>query len=228
MKAKFGSIVTEGRGKVNGHVLSKNRGGAYMRTKVTPVNPRTPSQIAARARFGGFSVGWRTLTDTQRIAWNSAVSAYATTDIFGDLRSPSGLQLYQRLNNNLVASGGTAISSPVAPKGVSTVTIGALTYTSGTPALSLAYSANVPAGTRVKVFATAPLSPGVYFVKSQLRLITTLAAAAVSPANILVPYQTKFGATGAVGTKIFVAIQFVDQVSGLSSPRQIVSAISAS
>jgi hypothetical protein len=110
---------------------------------------------------------------------------------------------------------------------VSIVTAGVLTYTSGTPALSLAYSANVPALTRVKIFATPPLSAGVNFVKSQFRLISTLAPAAVSPANILSAYTAKFGAVGAVGTKIFVAMQFVDQTSGIASPRQIVSAISA-
>jgi hypothetical protein len=227
MKVKFGSIVTEGRGKINGHVASKNRGGAYFRTKVTPVNPKTVAQVLVRSRFGNFATAWRNLTQAQRDAWNAAVSNYARTDIFSDLRNPTGAQLYQRLNNNLVASGGTQISSPAANKGVSTVTIGALTYTSGTPALSIAFSAVVPALTRVKVYASPPLSAGVNFVKSQLRLITTFAPAATSPQNILSAYTTKFGAVGAVGTKIFIFFEFVDQTSGLNSARQSAFAVSA-
>jgi len=79
----------------------------------------------------------------------------------------------------------------------------------------------------MKVFSTPPLSAGVSFVKSQLRLITTVAAAVASPDNLLSAYTTKFGAVGAVGSKIFVGIQFVDSVSGASSPMQIVSAIAA-
>ena len=39
MKIKFGSEVVDGRGKIGGHVYSKNKGGAYKRTKVTPSNP---------------------------------------------------------------------------------------------------------------------------------------------------------------------------------------------
>ena len=112
-------------------------------------------------------------------------------------------------------------------KGVSTVTAGVLSYTSGTPALSLARSGAVPAATRMKVFATPPLSAGINFVKSQLRLITTVAAAVASPDNLLATYTAKFGAVGPVGSKIFVGIVFVDSTSGASSPMQLVSAISA-
>jgi hypothetical protein len=226
-KIKFSALVSDMRGKLNGSVASHNRGGSYFRNKVTPVNLRSPSQVAVRSRFASFSQQWRTLTQAQIASWNSAVGAYAKKNIFGNLKNPTGAQLFQKVNNNLLASGGTAITSPATPKGVSVVTAGILTYTSGTPALSLAYSANVPAGTRVKVYATPPLSAGISFVKTQFRLISTLAAAAVSPANLLTPYNTKFGSVGGVGTKIFVKIEFVDQTSGICSPPQVVSAVSA-
>jgi hypothetical protein len=226
-KIKFSALVSDMRGKLNGSVASHNRGGSYFRNKVTPVNVRSSYQIAARARFASFSQQWRTLTQAQIFAWNSAVGAYAKKNIFGNLKNPTGAQLFQKVNNNLLASGGTAITSPAAPKGVAIVTAGVLTYTSGVPALSLAYSANVPALTRVKVYATPPMSAGISFVKTQFRLITTLAPAAVSPANLLTPYNSKFGAVGAVGTKIFIKIIFVDQTSGIASPPQFAIAVSA-
>jgi len=227
--AKFlpGSIVSDIRGKHGGLVFSKNRGGNYTRRKVTPVNPKSTSQVTSRALFAQLAQQWRTLTQASQNSWIAAVTGYAKTNIFGDLKNPTGTQLFIKVNANLVVSGGAKITTPAAPKGVSVVTIGALTYTSGTPALSLAYSANVPALTRIIVSATPPLSAGVNFVKSQFRVISTLAAAAASPANILSAYTTKFGAVGAVGTKIFVRIQFVDQTSGIKSPAQVVSAIAA-
>jgi hypothetical protein len=226
-KVKLGILASDIRGKQGGSVWSKNRAGNYLRQKVTPVNPRTLAQTAARNRFAQYSSGWRLLTTAQQTAWNAAVSSYQRSNIFGDLHSLTGLQLYQRINQNLLASGGTPITSPAANKGVSVVTAGVLTYTSGTPALSLAYSANVPALTRVKVYATAPLSAGINFVKSQFRLISTLAPATASPANLLAAYTAKFGAVGAIGTKIFVRIVFVDQTSGVPSAVQIVSAVAA-
>lgn len=227
MKAQFGAIVTDGRGKIGGQVMSKNRAGSYMRTKVTPVNRQTASQSTIRERLTGFSQAWRGLTDAQRTAWNNAVGDYARTDIFGNLRNPSGFTLFQRLNNNLSAIGIAQIDSPPLPSAVGTCTAGVLTYTSGTPALSLALSNAVPSDTKVKVFATAPVSAGKSFVKSEYRLISVLASAATSPANLLSAYTTKFGAVGAVGTKIFVKLVCVNSVTGQEGSPSMASAISA-
>jgi len=58
MKIKFGAIVVAGSGKIGGHVASKNRGGAYLRTKVTPTNPNSPAQAGARALLASLSTGW--------------------------------------------------------------------------------------------------------------------------------------------------------------------------
>ena len=127
---KPSAIASDIRGTLAGTVFSKNRGGNYIRQKVTPVNPKTSFQTVVRNRLASFSQGWRALTAAQINAWNAAVAGFAKTNIFGDLRNPTGLQLYVKVNANLVSSGGTAITTPAAPKGVSVVTIGALTYTS--------------------------------------------------------------------------------------------------
>jgi len=227
MKAKFGALVVDGRGKIGGHVMSKNRGGAYMRTKVTPVNPRTASQSLVRGRFGDLSTAWRGLTQAQRDSWNGIVAQYSRTDIFGDLKNPSGLALYQRLNNNLAKIGVAAIASPLAPAAVPTVVAGVLTATTGVQLLSLALSGAVPAGVKVVVRATAPMSAGKNFVKSEFRQIGIFNAAQASPLVLTAMYTSKFGGVGAVGTKVFVSIEFVSITTGLTSSTQIVSQIVA-
>lgn len=93
MKTKFGAIIVDGRGKIGGHVASKNRGGAYLRTKVTPANAQTSAQNQVRNLFTSLTQGWRGLTQAQRDAWNAAVLDYSRTDIFGDIRNPSGINL---------------------------------------------------------------------------------------------------------------------------------------
>jgi hypothetical protein len=226
MKAKFGSFIVDGRGKVNGHVVSKNRAGSYIRTKVTPVNPRSASQLTQRSRLQGQSVGWRALTAAQRNSWISAVKNYQRTNIFGDLKTPSGFNLYQRLNNNLLKAGQAAILTAPAPGSVLSVNIGALTATVAGGVISLVISAAVPAGTTVVFRATPPLSAGINFVKSQLRVITTFAAASASPLVATAAYAAKFGAFIA-GQKIFVSIEFVNNTTGQNSVQQITSAIAA-
>ena len=218
MKAKFGSIVVAGRGKIGGHVASANRAGAYFRTKVTPVNPQTAAQTTVRNRLSGLSSGWRALTAAQRSAWNAAVSEFAKTDIFGDLRNPSGFNLYQRLNNNLLTCGEAVNSTPPAPVAVDAFTSISLSAEDATQAeaFDLTFSPNVEDDHLVKVYATPPLSAGVGFVKSEYRLIAILPNEDESPADLLSEYQAVFGSTGEVGQKIFVKCIQVEENSGLA------------
>lgn len=231
MKAKFGLFMTDGRGKVGGHVVSKNRAGSYVRTKVTPVNPQTSYQLGVRNRLTGFSQGWSGLTQAQRDAWNAAVSDYARTDIFGDLRNPTGFNLFQRLNNNLAIAGVAQINTPPLPAAVGVVVASSLTAEDGTVAesLSLVMAGNVPAGTYVKVMATAPQSAGKSFVKSEYRLVAVLDPAEATPYDLLAEYQAKFGSTGTAGQKIFVKLEAINGTTGqVGTPSQVSAIVTVS
>lgn len=59
-------------GAVGGVVYSRNRGGAYARTRVKPVNPATALQNAVRATFQGLSNFWTTtLGPGDRDTWTT-------------------------------------------------------------------------------------------------------------------------------------------------------------
>lgn len=228
MKAKFGIVVVDGRGKSNGNVYAKNRAGNYIRTKVTPVNPRTSAQLGQRSAVTNLSQAWRGLTEAKRAAFNAAVSNFQKTDIFGDLRKPSGFNLYMRLNLNLLAIGESTIDTPPVPSAVEDIVIGALTAVN-TPTLSLAYTPASGTDTTIIVRATPPVSPGKSFVKSEFRQIATFAGETASPANLLTAYENKFGSfKGSAGMKIFVETVAVNEVTGISgTPQQAVAVIAA-
>ena len=98
MKINYGSIVTDGSGKLGGFVAARNRGGAYLRTKTSPSQPDTTYQETSRAQLAMISSMWSGLTNAQRASWNNGVKDYKSTDIFGDIKSPSGLNLFIKLN----------------------------------------------------------------------------------------------------------------------------------
>jgi hypothetical protein len=214
MKAKFGAIVVDGRGKIGGHVASKNRAGSYFRTKVTPVNPQTSYQAGVRNRLTSISQAWRGLTDAQRAAWNAAVSDFSKTDIFGDLRSPSGFNLHQRLNNNLLNVGVAMIDTPPVPSEVDAFTSMSFTAAAGTPALSITFAGAIAAGMSVKISATSPQSAGKNFIKSEYRQIGVLTDSDTSPFNALSLYTDKFGSIGSAGQKIFIKMVQVNETTG--------------
>lgn len=212
MKLKWSGFgATDGRGKINGHVASKNRAGAYARTKVTPVNPQTSFQLTARNTLTTFSQGWRALTQAQRDAWDAAVPDFARTDIFGDLRNPTGKNLYTRLNTNLQNIGATLITDPPLPSGAGSVVAGTLIITNG-GAKSIAHTGDT-VGYTIQVWATPGMSPGKSFFKNDYRLLTTFVGGAASPAVITTAYNARFGQP-AIGTKVAVKLVSVNDSTG--------------
>lgn len=224
MKAKFGAIVVDGRNKVGGHVFSKNRAGAYMRTKVTPVNPQTSFQNAVRSRLTGLSQAWRDLTASQREAWNSAVQDFQRTDIFGDLKTPSGFNLYQRLNNNLLTIGEAAIDTPPLVGSVYAPVTLSVAAAAGAGTVAITFTGAIPATDAVKLFATAPVSAGKSFVKSEYRLLAILDNADTSPFAAGTAYVARFGAMTA-GQKVFVQMVGVNITTGQEGQPLSASAI---
>ena len=207
MKLKFGAIVTDGRGKIGGHVASKNRAGAYLRTKVTPSNPNTVAQAQARGILASLSQGWGQLTDSQRKGWNEAVKEYGSTDIFGDIKNPSGINLFVKLNSNLVSVGLPQVLDVPAKSEVPAVIVIDASYSIGADTVSISFNSALADGFIALVRATPKLSAGVSFVKSQFRVIG-YGNVVDDNLGLVGAYSAKFG-TPSVGANIYVSVQFV-------------------
>ena len=211
-KLKFGMVVTGASGKLGGHVFARNRGGAYARSKVTPVNPQTVYQQGARTTLSNFSQAWRGLTQAERDAWNAAVTDYARTDIFGDLRNPTGKNLYTLLNINLDLIGISPISSPLQPTAIGSYSITGVSIAVGTSQFDVSFVGSHN-NQRVLIEATDPLSAGVSFFKNRFRVISDIAGNAGSPADFWADYTARFGVPP-VGSRIAVRMTPVSSITG--------------
>lgn len=214
MKVKWGAFIVDGRNKVGGHVASKNRSGAYIRTKVTPANPQSSAQLLVRQRFTTNSQAWRGLTTTQRDAWAAAVTNFLSTDIFGDTVTPSGFNLYIQLNNNLLTVGQPVIVDPPLPESVQGFTAFDLTADTSGAGFDIAFAPAIAANVQVILWATPPLSPGKNFVKSQYRLISILDDTDLTPHDAQAAYIAKYGALPAIGTKVFAKFKPINEDTG--------------
>lgn len=207
-KIKFGMMMTDARGKLGGQVFSKNRGGAYVRTKVTPSNPRSLAQMESRSDLGVTSSAWNGLTNEFRASWNSAVDEFKRTDIFGDLKTPSGKNLFVRLNKNLLGVGKQIIESAPVKLEIPATSATGVTIDPGTGEIRFANFLSVPADFALQVSATPVLSPGISYVKNKLRVIAVANSGPIVPATLGAAYLARFG-TPALGANVFVQIRLI-------------------
>lgn len=222
-KIKWSGIaVVDGRNKINGSVFSKNRYGAYVRTKVAPVNPQTTFQQNRRGVFGSLSQAWAGLTQVQRDTWiNAAKSEFQGRDIFGDSFDRQGNSLYIGLNSNLFTVNTSFIDvapAPVAMEFPTSVVIPTATTSALTVTVNFSSGGTiVPAGFSMVLVATPNVSQGVNFVKNQFRILKVFAAADdISAEDIFSNYQDRFG-TPVSGKKLFLRAVLVSTTSGQAS-----------
>jgi len=221
-KIKFGMIVTDGRGKLGGQVFSKNRGGAYIRTKVTPTNPQSTAQTVVRQSFAEYSQNWSALSATLITAWNAAVSSWSKTDIFGDLRNPTGKNLYLRLNQNATLAGYPSIDSPPEKGEMVSGIVTTVVFNPNNTEVVLD-GRYVGSGARVVISSSGVVSNGTSYVKNKLRVINTGLGSTLDDIDTYDNYVVKFG-TPVVGQKVFFGIKYVLE-NGQASPVQIVESI---
>ena len=225
-KIKWGAIVVDGRGKLGGHVFTKTKSGATMRTKVTPVNPQTSAQASARSRLGGNSQQWGTLTEKQRESWQNRAKETSKTNIFGDQYFPSGKNLFTSLNNNLLLVGAAPITVAPALGQMPFIVKIVLNIIAQPAAINIEFEYSGSVDDHYIVYeATTGFSQGKYNFDGSYRNIGSVPAGEpLTSAQLVIAYREKFGAIVAA-TKISFRCYFVHGLTGQASPRFSVNAI---
>lgn len=220
-------VVTDMRGKLGGHVFTKSRQGATVRTKVTPVNRQTPAQGVIRGIFGNLSRQWNTLLEAQRATWQKAAEEFKRTNVFGDQVALSGKNLFISLNTNIATAGGSTRSVAPIESAVSTIADFSVTVAMTTRAidLQLTIPGVIQPNEVLIVEATMQNSAGRYNFSGQYRQVATCPADdIISETDLGTAYIQKFGSIRA-NAKISFRVYIVNSVTGFASPKVVASAI---
>lgn len=221
-KVLFGNGVAEMRRSIAGNTFSRNKGGAYARQRVRPINPQTPEQIAARERISLLSKRWGvSLTQPQRDAWTAFAEINTVVDVLGQNLQLSGIQMYIKLNARILVVSGTIIDDAPLNQDVSQIVTATATISlTGGPGLeyTVAFSPTPAVATEeLQVFSTPLLSPGISFVKNRIRLIIPDGDTAVSPIDVLADWQARFGPVLIETAKIVTFLRVLNTLNGAVS-----------
>lgn len=181
-KLRYGTVVTDARGSVEGTTFSSGRFGAFARARRTPRVQQTSFSTEIRAGLETLSKRWSsTLTQVQRNAWTALAAANPITDVFGNAHALTGHQIYIRANQLLIRAGLPTIDTAPPDQAITGITSSSIVATS--PAtLTVTFSPTpLAAGHRLYLSATPNLSPGKTPDKSAMRFIGVSGLAIASP-----------------------------------------------
>lgn len=204
-KVLYGIIGAELRGKLGGAVFSRNRYGAYVRNKTSPVQPRSPAQMLIRAAFTQISQAWRDiLIPAERAAWDDYAKQTQKSDVFGNKGNLTGAVMFVRYNTGLV--GILAAILKVAPVLPGEAQMAKVTLTA-TAAVGVSIATLLPALTAgdyaIAYSNKAPIPQSREFFNGPWTLRKSMDSTQTFPAVIIDPAECAIGQRWWVSTRLY-------------------------
>lgn len=190
---QMGALVTGIKGKIGGTVFGYSATGHWAKElpyKLTKADSGRAMQ--QKTLIASVSGQWRSLTDEQRQSWNTGAVSYPALTKFGHTYTPSGYQVFMKLNSQVYKATGILLTDCPVP-----VTVGEMpNFAIAMPEedeINLTWSDSLPSNCRIMIEATHPLGQAIKPKNSFFKQIGTLSVGQTSPQNLDDNYQQLFG-----------------------------------
>lgn len=185
-----GPLATDMRGSVGGLTASRNRGGAYFRGRVAPVQPGSAEQNAVKQLLSSLVNVWSSiLTASQRAAWDNYADLVHLPNSLGVYRNVGGLGMYVRGNLPRLQADPTAL--PRVDDGPVDFTLGEYTApvidsaSEATQQFDVAFTntdgwANEDEAAML-IYSSRAQNPGINFFKGPYRYVDKILGDGITP-----------------------------------------------
>lgn len=151
----------------SGSKLTKADAGRYG-------SPQDGNSTSPRTTLAAIASLWNVLTEAEQQSWNDAAVGFPAKNKFGDIYTPSGYQVFMKLNSNLALINNPLLRSgpvPAFPE------LPPIEPPSGDPPelLRFTFPAGIDPNTEILVYASACVLPGSGIVKGKQKLLGTTA-----------------------------------------------------
>ena len=200
---KFRPLLgTNASGSIGGITYSHNRGGAYTRSRATPVNPNTVQQQAVRGYFANLQALWDSvLTTAQRTAWDTYALNTPVTDAIGSSVNAGGKGMFTRGNVPRLQAGLATVSAGPTTAGLPNLTAPTITSATASTGVCIITFTNtdpwaIAVGGALLVYISRPQGAAINGFKGPYRYAGKVAGAVTpptSPQNITAPFPFAAG-----------------------------------
>lgn len=181
-KVNFGTLAADVRGKIGGIVYSRNTAGAYVRTKVTPINANTIWQQTVRSNMSAISKAWQGLTKALQTQWTNFATSHPVSNVFGNKVTIPGIAMFNRINGILLNINEPIMTAVPEDTLVTDISIVSVVLTAATREFNLDFLPDpTPADHHIAIEVTKPISAGQNYYANLLRFAAYSTAAVASP-----------------------------------------------
>ena len=206
-------------------VTARQVGGRSILTcRTWPTGPSTNAQVARRASLKKISKSWQLLSNDQRLAWDRLAEGATGITVLGQKAKISGLNLFVRLNSNLVMAGGTMrTEAPIGLDDVPLLRFGAMYVNSS--AVRIEQIDEPDSDLRLIVKMSGAQSVGVSSGWSKTVVVSSEAETDWGELDLTDAFADVLGTNVVNGMKYFVELYWIDSVTGFAGQITQISGI---
>lgn len=211
---KVSGLLQGIKGKLQGSIFQFGSGGNVMRNNRGFSKQKGTAWQDQKVSVQLISTSWRELDQEDRDAWVAATGEWPTVNKWGDARTPSGYELYMRMNLGLIKVGLTPIVTPPVvptfPDYGNNAFIGSISD-------PLIYASDAAYGAFVlDVFACPMMSTGRKSPRTGYIYMKSFTDDSVEFYNFNSEYVARFGAK-TVGYRVYIMVRYRSASSGTFS-----------
>jgi hypothetical protein len=209
----YGALVTSIRGSIQGTTFQRNAYGHTVKGKPNMVKPNSADQNRAKARFSAANQQWRTLSDSDRAAWNTYANTFPIPSRLNPDAYLSGLAAFVRWAGVASQQNISPLANPSGPQGVAILNNVFLEIDGFN--LNCVIDATLTEGPwYVFVYVSRVLKPTQRYAKSWMRFCQGVDDSFLPTVPLTVPYNVRYGALPLVGDSVGTQVVLLNTTNG--------------
>lgn len=213
---KYGTIITEIKGKVGGNVFQGGTAGPQMKNKQNfgrghwlgsgkLTKADAGRVIQSTGNLATVASSWRGVADADRASWVTAAPNFPFKNKFGQPYTASGYQLFMSVNTNLLAVG--IALTDVAPVPITLLVTPSVSVTcDATIPTTYLLTVRVPADYALILYATVSQSVGRNLTAGRLKAIKVIQHSTLTGVDVTPEYTAVFGTPPVSGNIWFTGV----------------------
>lgn len=113
-RVEYGVIITDIIGSIGGITFQHNRSGKIARLRPKTHKHPTAAQVLRQVKHSGILHSWQQLSGTHQDDWNDFADLHTKTNMFGDVKTLSGLNWFESVNLSRDLIGLNELTTPPA------------------------------------------------------------------------------------------------------------------
>lgn len=214
-RVKYGTIVTEIRGKVGGLVFQKCGSQLSMRVNPSKKIPSTTDAFYTRNRFVVLAKAWAQMSPEQKLSFTTQAPTYPTIDKWGNPIVLTAYQLFIYINRTVQLVEGTVVTTAYPFYQFTSSTDGWQNASVSNETFEIIVVDEIPADFAVLIYVSKLLPANSYQVPDQVKFIYSLTDVMPDYYNIYASLVAHWGRVPVAGESFYINVISVNRYTGI-------------